>query len=356
MSEESPILGLPYIQPAQAQKHVTHNEAITILEAAIQLSVKDHTLETPPSGAGRGDRYLIPAGANGAWGSDAGDVAVWNGSSWTFVSPQIGWQAFSEQGGLSIQFNGATWQVDDDHLTVETVGVNSTADSTNRLSVASDATLLNHVGGGHQLKLNKSSVIDTASLLFQTNWSGRAEMGTTGSDNFEIKITEDGSTWLTSFSFDGGTGLVSGDAVQSAADDDTAGKLARVDYVYGKSNLLAPVSETAGLPTGGVIERGENANGEFVRFADGTQICWSPEFVADADLAAGAIFRSPPVDWTFPLAFFEEPALSQGRQNHSTDYWTVPGLATSTTATGCAMSYRQINSRTINLVAFGRWY
>jgi len=149
MPEESPVLGLPYIQPAQAQKHVTHNEAITVLEAVMQLSVKDHTLTTPPSGAERGDRYLIPAGAGGVWGSDAGDVAVWNGSSWTFVSPQRGWQAFSEMGDLSIRFDGAVWQADNGHVTAKTVGVNSTADSTNRLSVASDATLLNHVGGGH---------------------------------------------------------------------------------------------------------------------------------------------------------------------------------------------------------------
>jgi len=181
-------------------------------------------------------------------------------------------------------------------------------------------------------------------------------MGTTGSDDFEIKVTDDGATWVTPFSFDGGTGLVSGDAVQSTADDDTAGKLARVDYVYGKHNLLAPVGEAAGLPTGGVIERGENVNGEFVRFADGTQICWSPQFVVDVDLVAGAIYRSSTVDWVFPLEFVEAPALSQGRQNHSTAYWTVPGQATLTTATGCAMSYRQINTRTINLIALGRWY
>ena len=41
MSQTSPVLSLPYIQPAQAQKHVTHNEALRILDAITQLSVID---------------------------------------------------------------------------------------------------------------------------------------------------------------------------------------------------------------------------------------------------------------------------------------------------------------------------
>lgn len=39
-------------------------------------------------------------------------------------------------------------------------------------------------------------------------------------------------------------------------------------------NLVGTVSESGGVPTGAVVERGSNANGEYVRFADGTQICW----------------------------------------------------------------------------------
>lgn len=43
--------------------------------------------------------------------------------------------------------------------------------------------------------------------------------------------------------------------------------------MYSKDNILDTVSQTAGVPTGGVIESGSNANGEYVRFADGLQIC-----------------------------------------------------------------------------------
>ena len=42
---------------------------------------------------------------------------------------------------------------------------------------------------------------------------------------------------------------------------------------FNASNILGTVSQSGGVPTGAIIERGSNANGEYVRFADGTQIC-----------------------------------------------------------------------------------
>jgi streptogramin lyase len=86
--------------------------------------------------------------------------------------------------------------------------VAATADAVNRLTVAAPATLLNHAGSGHQLKLNKATVADTASLLFQTGFSGRAEMGTAGTDAFGIKVSANGSVWFMALEADGATGRV----------------------------------------------------------------------------------------------------------------------------------------------------
>ncbi|OWV93725.1 hypothetical protein ATY81_13970 [Rhizobium sp. R72] len=47
------------------------------------------------------------------------------------------------------------------------------------------------------MKVNKSATAETGTLLFQTAWSGRAEMGLTGSDEFSVKVSGDGSDWLT---------------------------------------------------------------------------------------------------------------------------------------------------------------
>jgi hypothetical protein len=78
---------------------------------------------------------------------------------------------------------------------VSLVGVNATADATNRLSVASPAALFSHEGAGHQLKINKNASGDTASVLFQTGFSGRAEFGLAGDDDFHVKVSPDGSSW-----------------------------------------------------------------------------------------------------------------------------------------------------------------
>ena len=40
MPATSPRLALPFIQPSQAQKHVTHNEALQLLDAVVQLRIR----------------------------------------------------------------------------------------------------------------------------------------------------------------------------------------------------------------------------------------------------------------------------------------------------------------------------
>ena len=60
-------LGLPFIEGSQAQKHVTHNEALRILDAAIQIAVLDLTRTSPPSSPADGERHVVASGATGAW-------------------------------------------------------------------------------------------------------------------------------------------------------------------------------------------------------------------------------------------------------------------------------------------------
>ncbi len=104
-------LGLPYILGAQAQKHVTHNEALTALDALVQLSVLDKDLAEPPIGPSEGDRYIVPAGAGGAWTGKAGQVAAFQGGAWAFYLPGTGWLAFVADEGVLRAFDGAAWQL-----------------------------------------------------------------------------------------------------------------------------------------------------------------------------------------------------------------------------------------------------
>lgn len=356
MSDVSAVLKLPYLLPSQAQKHVTHNAALAMLDIAVQLAVLSRTETAPPPAAAEGARYLLPAGVTGEWAGHAGAIAVLDQGVWQFHAPQPGWRATVLAEDLVVRFDGTTWTAGEGDLRAGRLGIGTVADATNRLAVSAAATLLTHVGSGHQVKINKAGLSDTASLLFQTNWSGRAEMGLAGSNSFAIKVSGDGTAWTTALSFDPATGIASGAAVQASATDVTAGRLARADYAYGKGNLLGTVSQTAGVPTGAAIERGTGVNGDWVRFADGTQICWSPQMTVDVTTAAGALWRSAVSTWTFPKAFSVAPSLMQGRQNSSTLYWTVPGVSTTTTGEACAFSYQSITSRAINIVAIGRWF
>ena len=67
MPDTSTHLLLPYLLAAQAQKHVTHNEALRLLDGLVQLAVLDRHLTAPPASPADGDRYIVASGAVGAW-------------------------------------------------------------------------------------------------------------------------------------------------------------------------------------------------------------------------------------------------------------------------------------------------
>lgn len=209
MPDDTTILSLPLILPAQAQKHVTHNEALLKLDLIVQLAVINRTLTTAPALPTIGDRHIVANGATGAWAGQSGRIALYTAAGWQFTQPLPGWQAYVMTESQIATFNGLAWiAVSDGPFTVGQMGVSATPDATNRLSVSSPATLLNHAGSDHQLKVNKAVSGDTASLLFQTGFSGRAEMGTTGSDDFAVKVSADGSAWSDALTAEAGTGEV----------------------------------------------------------------------------------------------------------------------------------------------------
>ncbi len=209
MPDNTPILQLPLILPAQAQKHVTHNEALRLLDLMVQLSVLTRNLTVPPATPSVGDRHIVPTGATAAWAGQAGKIALYAVTGWEFVTPLTGWTAQVMGEGQAAVFDGLIWKAPSDGtVAVARLGVSTAADATNRLAVSSPATLLNHAGAGHQVKVNKATSGDTASLLFQTGFSGRAEMGTAGSDEFAIKVSANGSAFFTALQAAGATGEV----------------------------------------------------------------------------------------------------------------------------------------------------
>lgn len=211
MSETSPILSMPYLQPSQAQKHVTHNEALSLLDLVVQLSAVSFADTAPPATPEAGDVYVPAPGATDAWAGHALEIAVWRDDAWQFATPQAGWRAWDQAQSRLMVWDGTAWVASIDLTNnLSQLGISATPDATNVLAVSGAATLLTHGGAGHQLKVNKASAGDTASLLFQSNWTGHAEMGLSGSHDFSIKVSPDGSTWsnaMTVVAADGFTGF-----------------------------------------------------------------------------------------------------------------------------------------------------
>ena len=117
-------------------------------------------------------------------------------------------------------------------------------------------------------------------------------------------------------------------------------------------NVLGTVSQSGGLPTGAIIQRGSNANGEFVRFADGTQIC-TREVQHDFSTIGDT-------DYSLPIPFVGEPSASASFQ-----LTTAGGRLDAfkeTVAMGSLTLIRIANRAStretlrVNLTAIGRWF
>jgi hypothetical protein len=207
MQDITPNLSLPLIAAGQAQKHVTHNEGLALLDSVVQLAVLDSDRTSPPAAPTAGQRHLVASVPTGAWVGKAGAVAWWDEGAWRFLTPAAGWRVWVASTQTILVHDGVGWE-DLKVRKADRFGVVAAADDINRLAVASAATLFTHAGGGHQMKINKAASADTASLLFQMAWSGRAEVGLAGDDNLAVKVSADGTTWRDAIKVDSGTGAV----------------------------------------------------------------------------------------------------------------------------------------------------
>ena len=102
-------LALPLLEPAQAQKHVTVNEALGRLDALTQLSLAGLGATTPPALPSEGDVFAVGAGASGDWAGHDGALAVYFNNGWDFVTPLAGWRAVDVSSGIAVTFDGVDW-------------------------------------------------------------------------------------------------------------------------------------------------------------------------------------------------------------------------------------------------------
>jgi Protein of unknown function (DUF2793) len=109
LMDDSANLKLPYIMAAQAQKHVTHNEAIRALDALVQIAIIDRDLTVAPGSPSDGDRYIVAIGASGNWAGQDGNIAAFQDNAWMYYSPVAGWLAYIIDEALLYVHDGTNW-------------------------------------------------------------------------------------------------------------------------------------------------------------------------------------------------------------------------------------------------------
>lgn len=134
------------------------------------------------------------------------------------------------------------------------------------------------------------------------------------------------------------------------------------DNAYNKENILGTVSQSGGVPTGAIIERGSNANGEYVRFADGTQICLKTiEATVHITLPVGSIFYGTQIGGgAWPAGFSVSPRTFGQLDSSGGLAWLGSGFTPNASYTAPLFSpmfpVSTSQQLTLRLLAIGRWY
>ena len=205
--DQTPRLNLPLIIANQAQKHISLNESLMRLDVLVQARILSRTISVQPTSPNDGDCYMIPMGASGTdWTALSADTLVrfesgfWesqiipNGAVF-YVEDERGYVLKTASGWARLETTMSGFDG------LKQLGLGTTSDATNPFSAMLNNALLaaSPVSGGGsgdvRLKLSKSTLSNTASVLFQDNFSGRAEVGLIGNDALGFKISTNGSSF-----------------------------------------------------------------------------------------------------------------------------------------------------------------
>ena len=133
-------------------------------------------------------------------------------------------------------------------------------------------------------------------------------------------------------------------------------KLLKLPLLDADNKIPAGVLRIVGaLSDGHIIESGDNANGNYVRFADGTQICWSGNIAATATNA-----MNKNAEWTFPAQFFDTDIIVTGSPRRADNYAFFLGAYNINSGLEVTMVFISnvagfTNTIPVNCIAIGKW-
>jgi hypothetical protein len=100
---------LPMLQASQAQKHVTVNESVAMLDALAQLRFVSRSLSIPPTSPVDGEAYFVASSGTGDWAGQGDRIAIFSNGGWIYLDAKVGWQAWIEDESGAFRFDGSNW-------------------------------------------------------------------------------------------------------------------------------------------------------------------------------------------------------------------------------------------------------
>jgi hypothetical protein len=114
-------LKLPLLAVAQAQKEVTHNEALALIDMYLQPNVESVGLNTAPASPIPGQCWIVGSAPTGAWVGQGNAIAAWTGGGWRFATATEGMQFWSRADNCSVRKTSFAWVIG--QLTAATLSV-----------------------------------------------------------------------------------------------------------------------------------------------------------------------------------------------------------------------------------------
>ena len=101
---------MPLLDAAQAQKHVTVNEALVRADILAAGRVESRSLSTPPATPGDGEAYVVGQAATGDWSGSEDSIALFLNGGWDFITPWIGAKLWIHDESVDAIFIGSGWE------------------------------------------------------------------------------------------------------------------------------------------------------------------------------------------------------------------------------------------------------
>jgi hypothetical protein len=266
----------------------------------------------------------------------ATELAVFQDGAWRAFQPRAGWRAWIDDEGAYRVYDGAAWNEDigAGGSAFALLGVNATADSTNRLAVKSNAALFSHDdvtpgSGDARIVINKNAPAKTASIVFQDNFSGRAEFGLTGADDFALKVSANGAAWLDALTVksDGKVG-VNTNMPAAPLELHVDGTATTADLISSDDFVLSKESGPASFA--GIVANASAASRMVFKGTKARGTLTAPTAAASGDLTftlLGAIYDGATTRGTASIEMRVDGAVSSGIAPQRIEFMTGAGAS-----------------------------